>query len=206
MSLALTEGKAMQNKIGRALVVGAGISGIRSALDLAENGYGVTLIDRAPHLGGMLSRLDDQFPTNHCGMCKLLPLLERDNGSQFCLRKGLFHDNITIRTATQITALNGEPGRMTARLRSAPTWVDPGRCVGCGQCTAVCPVEVPDAFNAGLTRRKAIYLPVPHSIPNPYVIDPAACTQCGACVEICPTHAVDLSTRPAGAIPYSGGG
>jgi heterodisulfide reductase subunit A len=198
MSLALTEGKAMQNKIGRALVVGAGISGIRSALDLAENGYGVTLIDRAPHLGGMLSRLDDQFPTNHCGMCKLLPLLERDNGSQFCLRKGLFHDNITIRTATQLTALKGEPGRMTARLRSAPTWVDPGRCVGCGQCTAVCPVEVPDAFNAGLTRRKAIYLPVPHSIPNPYVIDPAACTQCGACVEICPTHAVDLSIDQRG--------
>ena len=81
----------MNKKIGKALVVGAGISGIRAALDLAETGYGVTLIDRAPHIGGILSKLDNQFPTNHCGMCKMLPLVERDDSAQFCLRKGLFH-------------------------------------------------------------------------------------------------------------------
>ncbi len=70
----------MQKKIGHALVVGAGISGIRSALDLAETGYGVTLIDRAPHIGGLLTQLDNQFPTNHCGMCRMLPLARRDAG------------------------------------------------------------------------------------------------------------------------------
>ncbi len=183
----------MNKKIGKALVVGAGISGIRSALDLAEIGYGVTLIDRAPHPGGILGKLDQQFPSNHCGMCKMLPLVERDAGSQFCLRKGLYHDNIDILTGTELTGVEGEPGRLNVRLRSAPTGVDPGKCVGCGQCADVCPVEVPDAFNEGFTKRKAIYLPVPHSVPNPFVIDMAACNRCGECAAICPTGAIDLS-------------
>jgi heterodisulfide reductase subunit A len=186
----------MQKKIGKALVVGAGIGGIRSALDLAENGYGVTLIDRAPHLGGILGQLDRQFPTNRCGMCKMLPLVERDSSAQFCLRKGLFHDNIRIQTATQLTAVEGEPGHLKVRLRHAPTWVDPQRCTGCGVCTDRCPVEVPDAFNAGLSIRKAIYRPVPHAVTDAYVIDTAACTRCGECEAVCPTQAIDLSKSP----------
>jgi heterodisulfide reductase subunit A len=180
-------------KIGKALVVGAGIGGIRTALDLADNGYGVTLIDRAPHLGGILSQLDRQFPTNRCGMCKMLPLVERDSASQFCLRKGLFHDNIHIQTATRITAVEGEPGHMKVRLRRTPTWVDGQRCVACAQCVDVCPVEVPDDFNAGLSKRKAIYRPVPHAVFDAYVIDAAACTRCGECEKVCPTGAIDLS-------------
>lgn len=183
----------MQKKIGKALVVGAGIGGIRTALDLADNGYGVTLIDRAPHLGGILSQLDRQFPTNRCGMCKMLPIVERDSASQFCLRKGLFHDNIRIQTATRITAVEGEPGHMKVRLRRTPTWVDGQRCVACAQCVDVCPVEVPDDFNAGLSKRKAIYRPVPHAVFDAYVIDPAACTRCGECAKVCPTGAIDLS-------------
>jgi heterodisulfide reductase subunit A len=185
----------MQKKIGKALVVGAGIAGIRSALDLAETGYRVILIDREPHLGGILSRLDRQFPTNRCGMCKMLPVVERDRGSQFCLRKGLFHENIQIYTATQLTSVEGEPGHMKVRLRRAPTGVDGRRCVGCGLCVESCPVEVPDAFNAGLGVRKAIYRPVPHAVNDPYIIDLAACTRCGECETVCPTRAIDLGEQ-----------
>jgi heterodisulfide reductase subunit A2 len=182
----------MSRKIGSALVVGAGISGIRSALDLAELGYHVTLIDKAPNLGGTLRQLDYQFPSDHCGMCRMLPLVERDASSQFCLRKGLFHENIDIMLATELTSLEGEPGKFQATLHYQPRFIDPERCIGCGECARACPVEVPDEFNAGLNRRKAIYLPVPHNIPNGYVIDGAACTRCGACEKVCPTGAVDL--------------
>ena len=183
----------MNKKIGKALVVGAGISGIRAALDLAETGYGVTLIERAPHIGGILSQLDYQFPTNHCGMCKMLPLVERDASAQFCLRKGLFHENIDIFLNTEIASIEGEPGNYAVSLREKPTWVDPALCVGCGACEDVCPVDVPDAFNEKLSTHKAIFLPVPHNIPNTYVIDTAACTRCGECEKICPSNAVELT-------------
>ncbi len=183
----------MNRKIGTALVVGAGISGIRAALDLAENGYGVTLIDRSPHMGGILSQLDYQFPTDRCGMCKMLPLIDRDASSQHCLRKGLFHENIDILLSTDLVSVEGEPGKFEVMLRQKQNWVDPKRCIGCGACVEVCPVEAPDAFNAGLSSRKAIYLPVPHAIPNTYVIDSAACNRCGACESVCPVNAVSLS-------------
>jgi heterodisulfide reductase subunit A len=183
----------MVHKIGSALVVGAGISGIRASIDLAQMGYRVILADRAAHMGGILSQLDDQFPTDRCGMCRMLPMLDRDAGIQTCLRKGLFHENIDIRLGTTLAAVEGEPGRFEVALNQSPRPIDPDRCIGCDQCSQVCPVWVPDAFNAGLTRRKAIYLPVPHNIPNVYTIDPAACTGCGACEPACPTGAIRLS-------------
>ncbi|MEM5786526.1 MAG: response regulator, partial [Syntrophobacteraceae bacterium] len=182
----------MNSKPASALVIGAGISGIRSALDLAEMDYHVFLIDKAPHLCGTLSQLDYQFPNDHCGMCKMLPTVDRDASSQFCLRKGLFHKNIDILFNTEMTALEGEPGDFRATLLSSPSFLDADRCIGCGRCSAVCPVEVPDSFNAGLTMRKAVYLPVPHNIPNRFLIDTASCTRCGECQKACPTGAIDL--------------
>jgi heterodisulfide reductase subunit A len=182
----------MKKKIGKALVVGAGISGIRAALDLAEFGYGVTLIDKSPHIGGILSQLDYQFPTDRCGMCKMLPMVDRDASSQYCLRKGLFHENIDIRLSTELVSVEGEPGNFQVSLRREPNLVDPARCIGCGECVKVCPVEVPDSFNAGLSGRKAIYLPVPHAIPNAYIIDTDACNRCGECEAVCPTGAIKL--------------
>ena len=185
----------MKKKVGKALVVGAGISGIRSALDLAEVGYGVTLIDRSPHMGGILSQLDYQFPTDQCGMCKMLPMVDRDASSQYCLRKGLFHENIDILLSTELMSVEGEAGNYTVSLRQKPTWVDASLCIGCGACVDVCPVEVANEFNLGLAKRKAIYLPVPHAIPNPYVIDTLACNRCGACEPVCPTGAIRLSEQ-----------
>jgi heterodisulfide reductase subunit A len=182
----------MRKKIGSALVVGAGISGIRSALDLAELGYQVKLIDRAPNLGGTLTQLDYQFPSDHCGMCKMLPLVERDSSSQYCLRKGLFHENIDIMLNTELQGMEGEPGKFEVTLRQRPVIVDPELCIGCGECSRICPVEVADEFNAGLAKRKAVYLPVPHNIPNNYVVDLESCTLCGECEKICPTGAIDF--------------
>jgi heterodisulfide reductase subunit A len=191
------DGFVMKKKVGKAMVVGAGISGIRAALDLAEFGYGVTLIDRAPNLGGILSQLDYQFPTDRCGMCKMLPLVDRDTSSQYCLRKGLFHENIDIRLSTELASVEGEPGNFQVSLRQKPSFVDSALCNGCGECVKVCPVEVPDEFNVGFSKRKAIYLPVPHNIPNTYVIDMTACTRCGECESVCPTQAIKVSKRVA---------
>lgn len=177
---------------GSVLVVGAGIAGIRSALDLAESGYHVILIDKAPRMGGILSQLDYQFPSDHCGMCRMLPMVDRDSSSQYCLRKGLFHKNIEIMLSTELSDLQGEPGKFQVTLRRNPPLVDSQRCMGCGECSRVCPVEVPDEFNAGLTMRKAIYLPTPHNTPNLYTVDTASCTQCGECEKVCPTGAIHL--------------
>lgn len=182
----------MFRKIGQALVLGAGIGGLRTALDLAETGYGVVLIDRAPVAGGILSQLDFQFPTDLCGMCRLLPALNRDGCARQCLRRGFFHENIELLTGTEMVSLEGQAGSFRARLRRKPALVDPVKCLGCGQCLEVCPVELPDAFNAGLTRRKAVYLPSPHARPKTYIIDAAACNRCGACQEICPTRAINM--------------
>lgn len=172
------------------MVVGAGISGIRSALDLAESGYQVTLLDRAPHIGGILSQLDYQFPSDGCGMCRMLPLIDRDASSQYCLRKGLFHENIQIILGAKLTGVDGEPGNFSVTIEQTPGCIDPTRCIGCGACADACPVEVQDAFNMNLSTRKAVYLPVPHNIPNTYVIDLPHCTRCGECLAVCPTDAI----------------
>ncbi|BBD09216.1 FAD-dependent oxidoreductase [Desulfovibrio ferrophilus] len=182
----------MNRKHYAALVVGAGIAGIRSALDLAESGHKVALIDKRPGIGGILTQLDHQFPSDHCGMCKMLPLTSRDSSSQFCMRKGLFHKNIDILTGTELASLTGDPGKFRATLKQHSSFVNPERCISCGECAKVCPVSVPSEFNAGLSQRTAIHLPVPHAIPNHYVVDLERCTRCRACFEACPTGAVDF--------------
>lgn len=174
------------------LVIGAGIGGIRAAFDLADSGYQVYLVDRTPAIGGAISQLDNQFPSNHCGMCRLLPTLARDEAVQFCLRRELVHPLISVLTQTEVVGLSGQAGDFTARVRKTRRLLDESRCIGCGICAEVCPVEVPDSFNEGLTKRKAAYLKLPTAVPRLYTIDPEHCTRCGICVEPCPTKAIDL--------------
>lgn len=180
----------MNKAIGKTLVAGAGLSGIRSALDLAETGYKVLLIDSSDHIGGLLCQLDYQFPTSTCGYCRMLPMFDRDQSSQHCLRKGLFHENIEILLSTQLISVEGEPGDLTVTLKQNPPLINPSLCTGCGECERICSVFVNDGFNEGLTKRKAVYLPCPQSFSNAYTIDYTACTRCGECEKICPTGAI----------------
>ena len=179
----------------RAVVAGAGISGIRAALDLAEQGFAVHLVDKAPAMGGILAQLDRQFPNDHCGICRMLPMVAQDSCVQGCLRRGLQHENIEILASTEVVAVAGAPGQMTVNLKRLARGVDPQRCTGCGACDAVCPVAVPDAFNVGFSSRKAIYQPVPHQDPSTRGIDWAACTRCGACRDACPHDAIRLEAE-----------
>ena len=178
------------------LVVGAGITGLRAALDLAETGHEVLLIDRAPSAAGLLNLLDHQFPNDHCGMCRLLPMVNRDQVGETCLRRGLIHERIHFMPQTELVSLEGLPGRLTAELSVRPAGVDPELCTACGRCLAACPVEVPLEDVDGLFFRKPVHLAGPHLAASPPVIDFSACTKCGECVRVCPTGAVNLEAAP----------
>lgn len=129
-----TEEQKGIERVGAALVVGAGIAGIQSALELAESGFKVYLIDRAPAIGGVMAMLDKTFPTNDCSMCILAPKLVGTGR----------HPNIEILTGCEITGLEGEPGSFTVRLKQQPRFVNLEKCTGCMECVKVCPVRAPD--------------------------------------------------------------
>ena len=178
------------------MIVGAGITGLRAALDLAEAGYDILLTDRSDTPGGFLLQLDKQFPTNHCGLCRLLPHIRPDEAAQGCLRQGLAHERITFLPRTRLIDVQGTPGRLTATLESVPLGIDPALCTACGRCEEACPADRPDAFNAGLSRGKSIHPASPYAPYGPRVIDWPACTRCGQCLAICPTGAVNLADQP----------
>jgi heterodisulfide reductase subunit A len=183
---------SVESKEKAVLVVGAGVGGIKTSLDLAESGFKVYLCDRCPDIGGTLLQMDKWFPDSHCGMCKMLPLVVGDESAQFCLRRGLNHPNIEFLPLTEVEKLEGKAGDFSVTLKSRPLGVKRDLCSGCGLCTEVCPVEVADEFNQGLSKRKAIYVRHPLVAANAYLIDWDNCTRCGACVEKCPSKAIDL--------------
>jgi len=182
-------------KKGAVLVVGAGVAGIRASLDLAEAGIKVYLVDKSPNIGGTLQQLDKWFPDNHCEMCKMLPIFDRDQTSQFCLRRDLAHPNIELIPYSEVVGVAGEVGDFEVSLRVKSRKVDTERCTACGICAEVCPIEVRDEFNEGLGSRKAAYIRYPLAIPNVYTIDGENCNKCGECVVKCPTQAIDLSAE-----------
>ncbi|MBN1350367.1 CoB--CoM heterodisulfide reductase iron-sulfur subunit A family protein [candidate division KSB1 bacterium] len=182
----------MKKETGAVLVVGAGIGGIKASFEVAELGYRVYLIDTNPFIGGTLSQLDRQFPTNKCCMCHLLPTLARKGTSHFCLRKEFYHQNVTPLPGSSIAQVSGKAGNFQVTVKTDAAWIKPELCINCGACVDVCPVDVNDEFNGELITRKAVYAKYPTPVPNIYAIDKTACTRCGKCVEICPTRAIDL--------------
>lgn len=151
-------------------VIGGGIAGIQAALDLAEAGYHVYLIERDISIGGNMARLDKTFPTNDCSTCMLSPKL---------LEVGA-HPNVEILTRCEVVRLEGEPGNFILTVKKHPRFVFEDRCTACGECSKVCPIELPAEFNLGLNGRKAIYRHYPQAVPSAFAIDKAGIAPCRA--------------------------
>ena len=165
--------------IGAVLVVGGGIGGIQTSLDLAEAGYYVYLVERTPSIGGVMAQLDKTFPTNDCSMCILSPKLVE------CGR----HLNIELLTYTEVLDIKGRPGDFTVSVSKKARFVDGAKCTGCGLCAQGCPVGMENEYDQGLVGRKAIYTPFLQSVPNTYVIDRRDSRPCkAACSDACPVH------------------
>jgi heterodisulfide reductase subunit A-like polyferredoxin len=147
-------------KVGAVMVVGAGIGGVQASLDLANSGYYVYLVEKGPAIGGRMAQLDKTFPTNDCAMCIVSPKLVE------CGR----HLNIEIITDAEVKELSGEPGRFTAKVHQKARYVDMEACTACGDCIDACPVEVPNEFDQGLSKRKAIYKSYAQAFPNAYAL------------------------------------
>lgn len=170
----------MGDKVGAVLMVGGGVAGIQAALDLADSGFKVYLLDESPSIGGTMAQLDKTFPTNDCAMCILAPKLVAAGR----------HPNIHLITHAEIEAVEGEPGNFKVKVRRKARYVDPTKCTGCGVCARECPVEAIDEYDEGLSRRSAIYVKYVQAVPRTYVIDREKCIGCGTCKEVCRAGAV----------------
>ena len=171
---------ADSKKVGAVLVVGGGIAGMQSSLDLANSGFKVYLVDTAPAIGGVMAQLDKTFPTNDCSMCIMAPKLV-DVGR---------HPNIQLITYSEIEGLTGKPGNFKVKIRKKARHVDPDKCTGCGVCAQNCPIEAISIFNEGLSDRKCIYVPYPQAVPLAYTIDRNKCIGCGLCENLCLADAI----------------
>ena len=161
--------------VGAVMVVGGGIAGMQSALDLANSGFKVYLVESLTAIGGKMAQLDKTFPTNDCAMCIVSPKLVEVGG----------HKDIEILTGTQVRGLSGSVGRFKVTLEKSPRYIDVGKCTGCGECASRCPVELSDGHNLGMTRRRAVYKRYPQAIPGAYAIEK---TGRAPCKEGCPAH------------------
>jgi heterodisulfide reductase subunit A len=175
----------MAKKIGAVLVVGGGVAGIQAALDLAESGFKVYLVDQSPSIGGVMAQLDKTFPTNDCAMCILAPKLVATGR----------HPNITLITNGEVIDLNGEAGNFEVKIRKRSRYINEEKCNGCGLCAQKCPVEAVDTFNEGLSNRNAIYVDYPQAVPLKFIIDREKCIGCGTCQEICKAKAIEYDQQ-----------
>lgn len=165
------------------LVVGGGIAGIRASMDLANLGFKVYLLECSPSIGGTVAQLDKIFPTHDCAICALTHELNRLTRNP----------NIEIITNAEVKNVTGQVGNFQVSIIKKARYVDEEKCNGCGLCAEVCPIEVPDEFEQGLKKRKAIYIKYPQAYPPTYVIDMENCTKCGKCIEVCKLNAINLN-------------
>ena len=176
----------------KALVIGGGIAGIRAALDIADAGFPVVLVEKKPTIGGRMAQLAETFPTLDCASCILTPLMSAV----------AHHPNIKLLTLSEIMDVEGYVGNFHVRIKKHPRYVEPDKCNLCNECVDICPVAVPSEFDEGLSLRKAIYIPFPQAVPSSYLIDIDACLGtspliCGKCAEpeVCGPEAVNFDDQ-----------
>jgi heterodisulfide reductase subunit A len=172
----------------KALVIGGGVAGIQAALDIADAGYPVTLVEKTPSIGGKMAQYDKTFPTLDCAACILTPKMV-DAAS---------HPLIEILTYSEVQNISGFVGNFEVTIKKRARSVKMDACTGCGTCYEKCPSKAPSEFDCGLGDRKAIYVPFPQAVPNVPVIDREACRyftqgKCRICEKVCPSLAIDYT-------------
>ena len=170
------------------LVIGGGIAGIQSALDLAEAGATVYLVEKEATIGGLMAVLDKNFPTLDCSICIEAPKMSEVD----------LHPNIQIISPAEVIEVDGEVGNFQVQIRQKTRFIT-DECTRCGDCTAVCPVVLPNEYDSGMASRKAIFTPIPQSVPGTYLIDIENCLNeppnyipCDRCAQVCPPQAIDF--------------
>ena len=173
--------------VKRALVIGGGIAGIQTALDIAEAGYEVDIVEKNPTIGGKMTQIDKTFPTLDCAACILTPKMVD------CAQ----NEKIKIYSYSEVEAVSGFVGNFTVKIKKKARYVDETKCTGCGLCTEKCPVKnVPNEFNMGMDNRRAIYIPFAQAVPKIATIDADHCNmlkngKCGVCAKICSVGAIN---------------
>jgi len=177
--------------IRKALVIGGGVAGIQAALDLADTGYQVYLVEREPSIGGRMAQLDKTFPTMDCSICILAPKMA-DAGR---------HPNIELLTNSEVLEVKGYIGNFKAKVLKKPRYVT-DECTACGDCVPVCSVTLPNEFDIGLATRHGIYIPFPQAVPSTYIVDRDLCLNkeniivCDKCIKACERQAIDFEMKP----------
>ena len=177
--------------VKRALVIGGGIAGIQSALDIAEAGYEVDIVEKAPTIGGKMAQLDKTFPTLDCAACILTPKMV----------EAASNEKIKIYSFSEVESVKGFVGNFTAKIKKKARFVDENLCTGCGLCTEKCPSrKTPNEFNRGMNTRSAVYIPFAQAVPKLAIIDPTACLhfktgKCGLCERNCSAKAIKFDQQ-----------
>jgi heterodisulfide reductase subunit A2 len=169
-----------------ALVVGGGIAGLQSALDIADQGFQVAVVEKDASIGGKMIRLSKVFPTLDCASCITTPKMAA----------AAHHNNISLFTYCDLNKLDRDGDRLAAFVTQRPRYVDPAKCIGCRQCEYACPVYVADDEQGGFSASKAISIPFSNAIPQIAVMDAENCMLCGKCSKTCPTDAIDYFQQP----------